>query len=714
MAVKTVKTIVVRLTADAKNFRREMGRAVQFMDASAAKMRQAGQAMTLGVTLPIVAAGGAAVKFAADAQEMESKLSVVFGKNSKDVRAWSNTYAKAVNRGTTETRRMVGDAGDLLKGMGLAEDGVLEMSKAMVALTDDLSSFKNVEGEQAFIALRGAVTGEFEALKTLGVVIKAADRDTRALTIAQAEGTDVITNRHRTMAAMALVMERTSDAQGDAARTSQSLTNKLRGMTGRMHDAAVSMGNKLIPVTEDLVGWVIKLLDNLGKLDPQVVKWGLVSLGAAAALGPLLWVMGSLVGVAAKLGGAVALLATPMGLFTATVAAGLIIITAWRREIVSMFNGAADDITQAYDQIGLKTKGFWDQLNELSRLALGDLGAGIANKFEQIAQVTEWMVRAIILGLATAGQAMAKFAGFDYMSPQLERLKKLDAEGWGSGFWTELFNPDEAQEAADILMDNAITPTMDRIKADWTALSAYVKGLVMGMPGMEPGSGPSTPGGGGSGEGGGGAGGGGAGSFMKSIEDQAKNVSKFGDMAADSVGGIGDSFVDAALAGESFGEVMKEMFKDLLVQIMKAIMQQMILNAVMGLARAFGPGEFGVAGGQIGPALPPGFHSGGRITGPSVVGERGAEIFSPDRAGHVTSASSIAAALAGGGGGGGAVVNVNVQNNAQGTEASVDATDPSNIKVFIETTAAESISRGGPVWKAFQARSGARSRTVQR
>lgn len=725
MAIKTVKTIVVRLTADAKAFRREMGRAVDFMDRSAARMRSAGAAMSLGVTLPILAAGAAAVKFAADAEEMESKLSVVFGKNAKDVRAWSNQYAKSVNRGQIETRRMVSDAGDLFKGMGLTTTQVLKMSKAMTSLADDISSFKNVEVDQAFIAIRGAVTGEFEALKTLGVVIKAAERDERALAIARKTGADEADNAVRSLAAMELVLERTKDAQGDAARTSNSLTNKLRGMSGRITDTATKLGNNLVPITEELVGWVIKMLDGLNGLNPQLIKWGIVGLGLLAVLGPIGFALGNLIPLVKSFGKGVALLLTPWGLVTAAIVAGLVVVVAWRREIGRVLNGVADDLAKAYDKMGKKTEGFWSETSRISRLFLGDIGAGLANKLEQMARGVDWFARKVVLGFGVAGQAMARWAGFDWYSPQLERLKQMDQEDWGGAFWEDLFNPEDAQASADLLFDNVISPTLQRVKDDWSELSDWLGSMVLKLPGFAPGTeGGALP-----------DGGGGGGDmaprpqgilasmfaddtkFMESIETQLNGVASVGELAAESVGEIGDRFVDAMASGESFGDAMKALFKQLLMDIAKAILKQLILNAVMGIAGAFGSSgaapthAINTTGGMDFAGFA---HSGGHISGPTVVGERGLELFSPDRAGQVHSASSIAAALKGGGGGGGAVVNVIVENNAPGATADVDASDPNNIRVFIEQTAADSLSRGGPVWKAFQQKTGARSRTVQR
>ena len=47
--------------------------------------------MTKYVTLPIAAAGVAAIKMASDMQETMSKVDVVFGDNADEVKAWGDT-----------------------------------------------------------------------------------------------------------------------------------------------------------------------------------------------------------------------------------------------------------------------------------------------------------------------------------------------------------------------------------------------------------------------------------------------------------------------------------------------------------------------------------------------------------------------------------------------------------------------------------------------
>ena len=160
-------------------------------------------------------------------------------------------------------------------------------------------------------------------------------------------------------------------------------------------------------------------------------------------------------------------------------------------------------------------------------------------------------------------------------------------------------------------------------------------------------------------------------------------------------GGVGNAFADMVVAGKSFNESMKALFKDMakqvIAQITKMIVQMMIMKGLMMMLGLGGTGTntTGSGGnaasadsilkGFMGPSgtFKPknimkgfGFAEGGRVTGggPYVVGEEGPELFQPSSAGNITPNDEMEGAM----GGGVVIQNLSIMPNSSIDQALMD------------------------------------------
>ena len=122
-------------------------------------MQSVGRAMTIGLTLPILAIGGASIKAASDLEETRNKVKVVFGDMSDDVLEWSKNSASAFGQSKQQALEAAGTFGNLFTSMGLAQGESADMSRGLVELAADLASFNNIDPAIVLEKLRSGLVG---------------------------------------------------------------------------------------------------------------------------------------------------------------------------------------------------------------------------------------------------------------------------------------------------------------------------------------------------------------------------------------------------------------------------------------------------------------------------------------------------------------------------------------------------------------------------
>lgn len=228
----------------------------------------------------LLALGVASIKLAADATEMESKFDVAFGPAAADARKNLDAFADSVGRSRNDMRGMAADIQTVFVPFGFARDQAAKLSQQMATLAVDMGSFFNTSDADAMEALQSAVVGNHETMRKYGVVITEATLKNQLLKMGVKGGTEAATEQQKVLARLALIMEGTKDAQGDAARTSGSFSNQVKGLWGNIKDLGVIIGNALIPSmslivgkTKDAIAWVKSHEDTIKSWGETLATW---------------------------------------------------------------------------------------------------------------------------------------------------------------------------------------------------------------------------------------------------------------------------------------------------------------------------------------------------------------------------------------------------------------------------------------------------------
>lgn len=263
-------------------------------EATSKRLNSAGNALTAGLTVPLAAAGTAAVKYSSDMQEAINKVEVAFGGAADSVKEWSSTTLNSIGLAQGTALDMAALFGDMATSMGYSQDAAAQMSMALVNLAADLASFKNIGIDQASTALKSIFTGETESLKELGVVMTQANLEAYALAEGYTTAYTAMDQAQQVAVRYQYVLANTQNAQGDFARTSDSTANQLRIFQESLKEAAATAGDELLPVITPIIEKLNELIQTFGDLDEgtqkAVVQTGLF----LAALGPMLKVFGGI------------------------------------------------------------------------------------------------------------------------------------------------------------------------------------------------------------------------------------------------------------------------------------------------------------------------------------------------------------------------------------------------------------------------------------
>jgi hypothetical protein len=435
-AAKSLKTLEANARTAGAALRSAEGQIQQLRQAGmqlGQTMQNVGNALTVGVTLPLIAAGGAAIKLASDLEETKSKVKMIFGEMSDEMLDWSETANTALG----QTRQQALDAASTFalfgKVAGKSGDELNRFAQQNVQFAADFASFYNTSPEDAITAIGAAYRGESEPIRRFNILLNDQIIKEKALALRLYDGNGQLSQQARILAVNTLIMEQGNAAMGDFARTSGGLANQTRILQAQFKDSLALLGQNLLPIAVQVTKMLNVMLTAFQKLTPFQQQFILVMLGLAAALGPVLSTLGgllmfvmqliaiwpSLVAGAAMIGPAFAgigavITGTVIPALVAFVAAALPIIAAvalvaaavgllyWAW--TSNFNGFRTTIEQMGFLIEYYSKKWWNDLVTGAKIGWTNFMNSVKRGVQNVINLfkIDWgaLGRNIILGIA--------------------------------------------------------------------------------------------------------------------------------------------------------------------------------------------------------------------------------------------------------------------------------------------------------------------------
>lgn len=265
---------------------KELGRFQDRVSKMGANMRRFGSTMSLGVTLPIVAGFALATKAAVEEEQEQAKLAQTM---RKTVGA-TNEQVAATEEWITATQNATGVAdSELRPALGKLLIGGRSVAQAQrdLAVAMDIAAARGKPLGTVIEGMSKAAIGNTGALGRMGIVTK--DAAGNALSY-----DEILKNASATMG-------------GAAAANANTAAGRMERLKLMFQDLVEEIGAVFIPILEKLVRWIGKAADWFSNLDGST-KTLIVGAGLlAAAIGPIVFILGALL--------------TPVGLVIAAIAA---------------------------------------------------------------------------------------------------------------------------------------------------------------------------------------------------------------------------------------------------------------------------------------------------------------------------------------------------------------------------------------------------------
>jgi hypothetical protein len=246
----------VGIDADSSSLREARGDA---LDLNSALIASSQSGLQLRTILQIGAVGGAVegvrrlVDAASDLEQAVGGTSAVFGPAERQVSSFARGASEAAGLTEESARTLTSQLGGLLQGFGFTQQEAAELSITLAQLGADLAATFGGTSQEAVQALGAALRGEFDPLERFGVSLNVTQANLKAVELGLADSTANVDLNARAQASLALIMERSANAQGQFARESNTTAGQLERLRAEAGNAAAEVGETLQPAINELI-----------------------------------------------------------------------------------------------------------------------------------------------------------------------------------------------------------------------------------------------------------------------------------------------------------------------------------------------------------------------------------------------------------------------------------------------------------------------------
>lgn len=253
----TVDELQVLITAQTSKFNSEIAKVQSQISGLDKNVKNTSTNMTksFGSLAAKVISVGAIIKATASSItramnyiEDENLFQVSMKKWADSTRDWSKQVQDSVGVSAAWLRKYSGVMTNMTASMGLAQDQAVQLGRGVALLSNDIASFYNISAESAFEKIQSAMAGMPRPLQELGIMVRDSEVKQTAYANGIARTGEELNTQQKALATYLAILQRTTNAQGDLARTINSPANQMRMLKTSIIDLGVAIGTMFQPL----------------------------------------------------------------------------------------------------------------------------------------------------------------------------------------------------------------------------------------------------------------------------------------------------------------------------------------------------------------------------------------------------------------------------------------------------------------------------------
>lgn len=202
---------------------------------------------------------GNAVNKSMEYTESLNLFTVAMGEYADEARKYAEEVSQIMGIDPAEWLKAQGTFNILATGFGVAADKAAIMSKNLTQLGYDISSFYNINVQDAMLKLQSGLAGELEPLRRLGYDLSQARLQQEAYALGIDKSVTAMTQAEKSMLRYHAIMSQVTQVQGDMARTLESPANQTRILKAQVQQLSRAIGNIFIPLLNKMLPYLIAM-----------------------------------------------------------------------------------------------------------------------------------------------------------------------------------------------------------------------------------------------------------------------------------------------------------------------------------------------------------------------------------------------------------------------------------------------------------------------
>lgn len=488
-----------------------------------------GRRATVAISVPLGAVATLGIQQAIEAETVARKFTSAFGSEADRVLHVLEEMKAVIPEGTTELQDMSAGLQILQRNMGISATRAEAMTLELLEIANAVDKVQGGGVGNILEAFRAGLAGQTRGLKEFQIVIDDAAVTQEAFRLGILQQGQTLTQAGTALATFSLLQKQTAGVVAAATTTTESAGREFKKMLADLKELAEEIGRRLLPSFLQLgrvIGTIVTVFTQLDPgLENTIIAFGVM----AAALGPLIFLIGSVYKTIIVLAGGIRLLTASLVGLNLTPAGAILTGLGLLAAALFFVKGRLDEATRSQDAFRISLIGMTEaeaitglsnlnrqildaqqNLTKLPKGAVGDLlGKSIDKALKDLTEKRR-LVEAQLLQVqqlrATATDGAGTPGGFSTPLSDLEKLVErtkalasaFDLVAGRAAVPAEILNaiPKVISDANALLAKQK-----DFLSADAIKLREIVKGMealqhaalsqsLLSKVGVTPGNGP--------------------------------------------------------------------------------------------------------------------------------------------------------------------------------------------------------------------------------